>query len=501
MEAIVGSMKGFSAGYDEIQISIYETFFDVLGPILTSICNNSLSLGIFPRELTIGKVICLHKNDDIKLVSNYRPITILPSLSKIIEKVVSLQMRNHLEIHSLINSSQFGFMPKYSTELACHSIVKDIYSAFDRGEYGLGVFLDLSKAFDSLDRKILLKKLEYYGFRNISLKWFESYLSQRKQYVSFGNAESPLLPVNFGVPQGGILAPILFILYINDIIKSTNDVKFVIYADDTNVFVTDRSLNNLVSRSNDALVAIKKWISRNRLTLNERKTQYIVYHRSQRSNPVLSSPILIDDIVISRVCETKFLGVYMDENLCWHRHISHICSILSKYVAIFLKIKDKISKENLLIIYYSLVYSNLIYCVSVWGHVNKSSLFPVIVLHKRIIRMLGGLAARDHTEPVFNDLRLLNLQNISSYVSSLFVYKSLNMIHSNWFAYYDNVYYHTRLSRRNNLIVPFARTNNSRQSITYAGPSTWNSIPDDLKIIDNYDRFKINLKRYLLSTQ
>ena len=116
-------------------------------------------------------------------------------------------------------------------------------------------------------------------------------------------------------------------------------MKFVIYADDTNVFVTDRSLNNLVSRSNDALVAIKKWISRNRLTLNERKTQYIVYHGSQRSNPVLSSPILIDDIVISRVCETKFLGVYMDENLCWHRHISHICSILSKYVAIFLKIK------------------------------------------------------------------------------------------------------------------------------------------------------------------
>ena len=136
-----------------------------------------------------------------------------------------------------------------------------------------------------------------------------------------------------------------------------------------------------------------------------------------------------------------------------------------------------------------------------WGHVNKSSLFPVIVLHKRIIRMLGGLAARDHTEPIFNDLRLLNLQNISSYVSSLFVYKSLNMIQNNWFASDDNVHHHTRLSRRNNLIIPYARTNNSRQSITYAAPLIWNSIPDDLKVINSYDRFKINLKRYLLSTQ
>ena len=173
----------------------------------------------------------------------------------------------------------------------------------------------------------------------------------------------------------------------------------------------------------------------------------------------------------------------------------------SKYVTINLNIKDKNSRKTSLIIYYSLVYWNLIYCVSVWEHVNKTSLIPVIVLHNRIIRMLEGLTARDHTKLVFNYLKLLHFQNISSYASSLFVYKSLNMIHSNWFAYYDNVYYHTRLSRRNNLIVPFARTNNSRQSITYAGPSTWNSIPDDLKIIDNYDRFKINLKRYLLSTQ
>ena len=148
-----------------------------------------------------------------------------------------------------------------------------------------------------------------------------------------------------------------------------------------------------------------------------------------------------------------------------------MCSVLSKCVAIFLKIKDKISKDKLLIIYYSFVYSNLIYCVSIWGHDNKTSLIRVIVLHKRIIRMLGGLAARDYTELVFNDLRLLNFHNISSYVFSLFVYKSLSMIKNNWFASYDNVHHHTRLSRRNNLVVKYARTNNSIQSITYAEPS------------------------------
>ena len=157
--AVIGYMKSFSAGYDDIQISIYNNFFDVLGPILISICNNSLSLGIFPHELTIGKVICLDNNDDIKLIDNYQPILILLSLSKVIEKVVSLQMRNHLEVDNFINRFQFRFMPKYSTELACHSIVKYIYSEFYRGKYVLEVFLDFSKAFDSLDGKFLLNKL------------------------------------------------------------------------------------------------------------------------------------------------------------------------------------------------------------------------------------------------------------------------------------------------------------------------------------------------------
>ena len=143
----------------------------------------------------------------------------------------------------------------------------------------------------------------------------------------------------------------------------------------------------------------------------------------------------------------------------------------------------------------------MIYCVSVWGYVNKTSLIPVIVLHRRINCMLGCLAARDHSELVFNDLRFLNLQNISSYVSSMFVYKLLNMIQNNWFAYYVNLNYHTRHSRSNNLIVPYARTNNSRQLVTYAGTSIWNATPDDLKVIDSYNCFIMYLKRYLLSNQ
>ena len=261
---------------------------------MTKICNSSILLGEFPKELQIAKVKCIFKAGDKKVIKNYRPISILPSFSKIIEKIVTFQLIHFFESRNLLTNSQFGFRRNRSTELACQSALKEVYSSLDSGMLSVGIFLDLAKAFDSLDRTILLKKLEFYGVRQSSLKWFISYFSNRRQYVSYKNCFSPMLPVEYGVPQGSIIGPVLFVIFINDIIKSDIDSSLILFADDTSVFLHDRCPETLIARATRSLGNIKSWLNKNRLTLNNQKTQYIIFHYKQRSRLTLGN-ISIED--------------------------------------------------------------------------------------------------------------------------------------------------------------------------------------------------------------
>ena len=501
MRSIVFSLKSSSSGYDEMPIEVYKEYFHLLGPLITKICNGSLLTGKFPDKLSIAKVKCLFKAGSRKLISNYRPISILPSFSKILEKIASLQLFSYLESHSMLCNEQYGFRAHRSTELACQNAIRDIYRSFDQGMYTLGVFIDLAKAFDSLDRSILLEKLKHFGIRNVELAWFISYFSARKQYVVYNNFSSSLLPVNYGVPQGSIVGPMLFLLFINDIVKSSSDMKFILFADDTTVFASGKCLTNLVALTNEALRKIKLWLERNRLTLNENKTQFVVFHRKRRAYPVVNN-VYLGDSVVKRVDNVKFLGVHIDCNLTWIYHINHVTKILSKFTSIMYKLKHQINNSTLLLIYNSLVYPNLIYCLSIWGTTSKSHLNKVFLAQKKIIRLIGGLSLREHTGPVFVENKLLSFENASIYMCLLFVYKML-FFHNDltWFSFYANPSYNTRYSTLRNLRVPYIRTSHSRQSIDYLGPVLWNSMPVEIKKVENPNTFKRLLKSHLLMRQ
>ena len=283
-ETVIGSIfdklpSKSSCGYDNISLKLLKSLKSVLVSPITILVNQMLSTGIFPNKLKLAKVIPLFKKDDDTLFTNYRPISLLPAISKIFEKVIFIQLYSYFNDNKLFYNSQYGFRSGHSTELAALEIIDRLLTEMDNNEIPFNIFLDLSKAFDTLDHNILLQKLDYYGVKGLANDLFSSYLSNRTQYVEIGSIKSDILSLPTGVPQGSILGPLLFIIYINDISKVSDLFQFINYADDTTLVsvlktfnsCTSRSYSNITKKINDELEKITDYLKVNRLSLNVKK--------------------------------------------------------------------------------------------------------------------------------------------------------------------------------------------------------------------------------------
>ena len=253
-------------GYDRISTSLLKQIIHVIADPLAHIFNQSLQQGVFPDLFKIAKVNPIFKKGDSHEISNYRPISLLPSISKVLEKIVYNRLFDFLNTHNILNSNQYGFRKNHSTDQALIQIYDKITNAMANKQHVIGIFLDLSKAFDTLDHNILLYKLEFYGIRGQALSWFKDYLIKRKQYVTFNGLNSDLLPVECGVPQGSILGPLLFLLYVNDLSNTSSLLSFVLFADDTNIFCSHTKLESLVNILNNELSKVSNWFKCNKLS-------------------------------------------------------------------------------------------------------------------------------------------------------------------------------------------------------------------------------------------
>ena len=341
---ISGLNSSKSVGLNSIPITLLKILNNELSEILSKLVNDSFESGIFPDKFKIARVTPVFKKGSRLNRDNYRPISVLSIFSKIYEKLMYKRLYNYLEKYDILYSLQFGFREKMSTSQALMSISEMIRKSIDNKEYGCSVFIDLTKAFDTVHHSILLSKLNHYGIRGIAGDWFRSFITNRKQFVTVNGSNSNLLPITCDVPQGSVLGPLLFLLYINDLPNTSSLLKFHLFADDTSIYYPSRNLSDIESLINTELKSVADWMKANRLSISTSKTNFILFH-SPKNKPRKTLNVKIDGNAINEVQSVKYLGVEFNSNLTWKPHISQLSLKLSKTVGVLSKIRYFVNSD------------------------------------------------------------------------------------------------------------------------------------------------------------
>ena len=491
---VIKDLKDSSAGFDSINIKIIKASTTVLSPIIKQIINQSFEEGIFPEELKTARLIPLFKSGNRKLPENYRPISILPSISKIIERIVYNQLFDHLTFCKILINEQFGFRPNRSPQKAILKLLDYIIKALDDNEACVGVFLDLSKAFDALDHSILLDKLEHYGVRTLELSWFRSYLYNRKQFVELNNMKSEEKIVKYGVPQGSTLGPLLFLLYVNDLVNVSKLLFFILFADDTNLLMSDKNINNLCIKLNVELKSVNSWLNANKLTKNMDKTHAVSF---SRGNEDIDVNIVLDNQILPFKEETKFLGTRIDKNLKWKSHVTYVRNKVSKIIGVISKVKRLITTNAMRVLYHSLVLPYLQYCILAWGTATKNTINALNIIQKRLIRTMCHANPFDHTNDMFKNLKILKLNDIHKHETMKFIHNEIQNPVAFPFRFVGQIH-EVNTRGRNNLRPPRFKSNLSKKFVTYNGCIIWNMIPLSTRNLTNKTTFKIKTKKDLL---
>ena len=428
--------------------------------------------------MKIARVVPLFKTGEISMFTNYRPVSVLPAFSKILERIVYNHLINFLNKFNILSSNQYGFRKNHSTAYALIQLYDKLSDAFDQGKVTLGLFIDLSKAFDTVNHDILLDKLEFYGVRGVALQWFKSYLSCRTQFVQYNGYNSSSKYIKCGVPQGSILGPLLFLLYINDLCNVSKALDFILFADDTNIFFSHNGPNQLMEIVNNELKKLSSWFQANKLSINIKKSNFILF-KTKQNKQKLDLHFSIHGIEIDCVNEVLFLGVILDEHLSWKSQIQNVARKVSKSVGIIYKSSFCLNKASLCTLYYSLVYPYLHYCATVWGSTYQSNLKRLINLQKRVIRIVSRSSFDAHANPIFVSLRILKFEDIIKLQIGkvMYLYKNGQLPDSFNDTFLLNCDIHAYNTRnKNSFRLPYCRTNVRKFSLRFQGPKILNSL-------------------------
>ena len=490
-----------SPGVDNISAKILKEICTDIADPLAHIYNLSFASGVVPDSLKLAKVIPIFKKGDRNQPGNYRPISLLTVFDKILEKLMSKRLCTFLQLHHILYDFQFGFRKHYSTVFALVDVLDNIYEHLDKHEYVIGIYLDLQKAFDTVNHDILLYKLSNYGIRGVVYQWFKSYLTGRKQFTTLAGFHSETVPVSTGVPQGSVLGPLLFLLYINDIYNATPYVRVKLFADDTNLFLYDKSLLNLFDRANESLQCLHKWFVANKLSLNVAKTCYSVFGSKEQD---IGLKLTINGQNIERVGSCKYLGIFIDSELSWNEHIHYIYQKIIKFIGIFYKIRGNLSAQVLEMLYFAFVYPHLLYGIEIYANTFQSHLNKLIILNNKILRIIQNKPRRTQTITLYKSYFTLPVNLLHNYQVLLFVHKfvhhsdTLPPVFASYFTENQLVHhYDTRNKCNFHLCTP--NTTFGKRLLKYKGSQLWNSLPENLKSTQSITSFKNTLKAFLFN--
>ena len=484
-----------STGMDGIDSKTFKISLPfTVGPI-KYIYNLCIDKKIFPDCLKEAKVIPIPKSKILDDVNNYRPISLLSILSKPLERHVQPNLLAFFEKHEMFNSYQSGFRQKHSCQTALSHLIDSWLDAINNKEMTGAVFLDLKKAFDLVDHNILLKKLKAYHIHDNTLAFLQSYLSDRTQRVFVHGQFSNIGAVNIGVPQGSILGPLLFIIFINDLpmsVKNKN-VECNLFADDTSLHARGETVHNIEIDLQSSLNEVSDWCKENKMVLHPAKTKsMLITTRQKRQLAVPPLKLNLDLEPIEQVSERKFLGVTIDDQLNWNAHTDNLCTKLSRNIFLLSKLQDVTDTSCRKLFFHAHVKSHVDYVSNVWDGCSGDQMKRLNSIYRRAIKKVDTRPIP--TNEKFAGLKILELEQQLKFNKCVLMHK---ILHDNSPSYLSEKFktnlQNNRNSRNVTLILPLARIDLCQTSLAFSGAKEWNCLPAELKSICAFRTFKRKL--------
>ena len=496
LNAISRLEKGKASGPDKVSVSLVQDAAKSISYPLALIYNSSLKNGVFPEIWKIAKITPIYKSGARTDVNNYRPISVISVFSRMLERISHDQLFEFLQKNDTLTDNQAAFRKLYSTMTSLIASTDYWYENIDCSKINLTIFLDLKKAFDTVDHSILIQKLQKYGIKDRAGEWFESYLTNRQQFCSLNGVKTKPRKVPCGIPQGSCLGPLLFIIYLNDVEKCLQSSHANIYADDTAITIASNNVMEMTEGASKELANIAEWMRVNKLSPNPQKTEFmIIGHPFSTKNPELPETLELNGSEVKRVERIKYLGIIINENLNWDEQFKRIKSKINTGLMSLKRLRNTLPQSQLCSVYYGLVESHLRYGDVVWGSLNKTKIKALQRLQNRACSIIENARIKDNWSRSW-----LNVENIIRYDRNTMTYKIMNKLcpekfFNKFFPRSSVSKYNTRNCR--DLQIPRYRTEFAKKGFHYSALKAWNHIPAELRELPTQNSFKKQLKIYL----